>query len=537
MSICISGHRLVPLRRKAARPFCLKQDLAFRGTCDLDWISLSLSPNGLTDGLRLDQIIVESEAHMSFLNSINLGQDEAETDSNLKSYFLKTEIYDRAKSGAKTIIIGRKGSGKSAIFKILEDELQNNKTIVSITPSQYAFHAFKEYNEAGVTPEFSHQNAWELSVVIMCLAQILEDKRVKPNQQIKNIIQSLGYGNTSIGDDRFWSIVKWARDLLGRVKSDTLSFDTTTKSPSITTLSEIDSLKRKIRENWPAGCDCRVLVDRLDDNWDASSEAKSNLIGLMRASRRLNEYFAGKMVVTVFIRSDIYSGLIFHDQDKMRQFEETIVWNSEKLKEVIVERARISANLTGTTSEIWSRIFSNLPYRSKATAEKYIVDRTFKRPRDMISLCRMALERAVEAGHEQVMPEDVRLAEEHSYSESKYRDLLIENELQFPYVRNVIDSFNGGLHKISKEEIIDRLKHVRSSCDIKISEIQLLDKVFEWGIIGIRRSGGAGVGRRGGAAFYYYFDDPSIRPQNYDEFFIHPALRKYLVVSEKRERR
>lgn len=53
------------------------------------------------------------------LSEIDLGVDEAEQDQRLEEYFLRTSYYTNAKHGKKTLVIGRKGSGKSAIFMTL----------------------------------------------------------------------------------------------------------------------------------------------------------------------------------------------------------------------------------------------------------------------------------------------------------------------------------------------------------------------------------------------------------------------------------
>jgi len=73
------------------------------------------------------------------------------------------------------------------------------------------------------------------------------------------------------------------------------------------------------------------------------------------------------------------------------------LWNEEDLKTIVTERIRVSLKLSPHihSSEIWSNLFSTKSYRSKAQADKYIIDRTFKRPRDMISFVRFALENAI----------------------------------------------------------------------------------------------------------------------------------------------
>ncbi len=43
-----------------------------------------------------------------------------------------------ALSGDKNIIIGRKGSGKSAIFKLIDEELMEKELVIKVTPDQYS---------------------------------------------------------------------------------------------------------------------------------------------------------------------------------------------------------------------------------------------------------------------------------------------------------------------------------------------------------------------------------------------------------------
>lgn len=55
-----------------------------------------------------------------------LGKDRAQEDANLKHDFVKTKQYDDIKSGNKELVLGRKGSGKSALFSMLAEEAALN---------------------------------------------------------------------------------------------------------------------------------------------------------------------------------------------------------------------------------------------------------------------------------------------------------------------------------------------------------------------------------------------------------------------------
>lgn len=281
------------------------------------------------------------------------------------------------------------------------------------------------------------------------------------------------------------------------------------------------------------------MIDRLDDSWDASPESIYTIIGLLKAANLINTAMSGKVVVSIFLRSDIYDNLFFDDQDKLRQYEELILWSQEDLKAVLAERVRVSLNIPlGTSStEIWSNLFSSKAYRSKASADKYIIDRTFKRPRDMISFVRFALEQTIKSKHSVIEPEDTRIAEEEKYSQSKFKDIVIENQKQFPYVKKLLDSLSGSLHQISSDDLRERIASFIKQHQLKEDTNSILRLLFVWGVIGIKKQGLAGVKHRGGAHFFYYYDDPSINPLAERTFYIHPALRHYLNISEKREKR
>ena len=472
------------------------------------------------------------------LAKIDLGKDEAEQDQRLREYFLKTTNYKNSLAGTKTIVIGRKGSGKSAIFTLMRDELEESGTLViPVTPDQYSWSALKEYQEKGILPVQAHTNAWKLTLLSSSVWKLNESGCIAADSKLIEYYKYMKDAYIPEQNNWFLNIVGKAKKILGGIKTHWVSFDFGDTGTLATPLRVTEEIKNRLHNEWPKGKQIRILIDRLDDSWDASKESENLIIGLLKAANELNATFPGKITVTVFLRSDIYDNLFFDDQDKLRQNEETLYWNSEDLKAVVCERIRVSLGFSELdNNKVWQNLFSQKVYRSRASAEKYIIDRTFKRPRDIISFVRFGIEEAIRNGHSTIETTDTRLAEEEKYSQSKYKDLIIEYQKQSPYIKNLLDSLSGSLHKLSQTELLKRLESFAERNQLQAEPVQILRQLFVCGVIGVKRQGRAGVRQRGGANFFYYYDDPSINPLAYNDYYIHPSLRYYLNISEKKER-
>lgn len=472
------------------------------------------------------------------LTKIDLGKDEAEQDQRLADYFLKTQTYKNALTGNKTIIIGRKGSGKSAIFTLLKNELTDPNTIlIPITPDQYSWSALKDYRDKGILPIQANTNAWKLTLLASIIWKLNEMEKIPNKSKLTKYYQYLKDSFIPGKDNWFYNLIEKAKNFLRGIKTEWISLDWGQPGTVATPLNINEEIKSLLLKEWPAGICARIIIDRLDDSWDGSEDAQNIIIGLLKAANEINSTFNGNIIVTIFIRSDIYDNLYFADQDKLRQYEEVLSWNSEELKSVICERVRVSLDLPEKNcSKIWSTLFSSSPYRSRSTSEKYIIDRTFKRPRDMISFVRFCIENAIKNRHNSIEPSDTQSAEERNYSQSKYKDLIIEYQNQFPFIKDLLDSFSGTLHNKTKDELITHLTNFIEQKKLEYTPIQLIRSLFIMGVIGIKRQGRYGIGQRGGAHFFYYYDDPSIDPLREMHYYIHPALRYYLHITERRDR-
>ena len=111
------------------------------------------------------------------IGDLDLGASDAESDRRLGDYFVTTPFVEEALSGRRTLFLGRKGSGKSALFKQFPDLLVSNGrrlSVVSITPDQYAWQALRDYRERGLSEQAAHRNAWKLTLAVQIASELVE---------------------------------------------------------------------------------------------------------------------------------------------------------------------------------------------------------------------------------------------------------------------------------------------------------------------------------------------------------------------------
>jgi hypothetical protein len=103
------------------------------------------------------------------LSRLYFGRDDAEGDlaeGLLKEGFLRTAAFDAALSGRKRLIIGRKGSGKSAISMTLAAARDTQFTSSRVVPDYISKDALRQFELQGVTDEASKSLFWRYLLVI-----------------------------------------------------------------------------------------------------------------------------------------------------------------------------------------------------------------------------------------------------------------------------------------------------------------------------------------------------------------------------------
>ena len=327
----------------------------------------------------------ETVGERPYGRELDFGTVDAEADRRLGDYFINTPQVDQALSFRSAHFLGRKGSGKSAIFtqlpRLADDRYGNEAKVSLMTPDQYAWGALREYQEQGLLSEQAHTNAWKFTVAVDAAAALLDVPTERLNDSARKAVEQIrSFVADNFGASLPTPTITAKRLLkgLGAFNLEAFGFGIgfeCEKQQQILTPQIIDLLLDTTKH---VCNDIGIIVatDRLDDLWDGSDNAKSLLIGLLKATKEINDKYSdltGKGIhVVVFLRSDIYQGLQFDDKDKHRAIEEEIIWTPELLRDMI--NARLPKDVT------IDEIFEEGEMRGGIAPFNYIVKRTFRPP-------------------------------------------------------------------------------------------------------------------------------------------------------------
>jgi hypothetical protein len=138
LSVMQLGYDPVPLDyRDFAQPYTALHQI--------DGIVSDFAPR-VTEAMQSTNFTLMTEP-TTLLAGINIGTSSAENEMrDLSQYFMQTDAFLSTKRGEVRLVAGRKGSGKTAVFAQLRDDLRRDrqKVILDLKPAGYQLLKFKE---------------------------------------------------------------------------------------------------------------------------------------------------------------------------------------------------------------------------------------------------------------------------------------------------------------------------------------------------------------------------------------------------------
>jgi len=485
-----------------------------------------------------------SSTPVSF-SALDFGAPAAERDigKGLKEYFVESDTFRRVYSGEKFIILGNRGSGKSAIFKIIaEREKTSRKVVIELSPEDYSYEmlstVLKAERAGGWAKYGAYAAAWKYLIYILVMKAL-----VKGGSQFKRgadakIYKYLRDNHKGFQGNPIALLISYLKRMEGFKIG---SYEATVKSQELAKLYDLEEINQLL-PSLKEACikqNVIVLIDELDRGWDASEDAKAFVAGLFQAVVSINE-LTPDLRVLVSLRMELYDSIpsLYEDAQKYRDVMEVISWDDSALLQLVGKRVRHTVPGLTLKSDIecWNSVFlEKLDYR-QARSFNYVVDRTLYRPREIILFCSIALE---ESRKTQLWPIDYRVISksELAYSEDRTRDIVAEYRFQYSGLMSVFDVFRGRSYGMTRRELEDiclaittgDYKTARTASWVEGQDPEyLIDVLWRIGFLRAQAVGGLRGVRRGGSAYIGPHQVFHLNLQNIPRFQVHPMFRAFL---------
>lgn len=337
----------------------------------------------------------------------------AETDNELQEYFFHTPEINNILESKHWLLLGRKGTGKTAVYKFLEDSRSediNGYNSISLNFKDYPWPAHKLYKESLAGELSAYQKSWRFLFLVKLLSKLIEVKELKKQVLSRELKWAKKYINKVFGnpDPNLMEVLFSKLSRVKKVKGpgvDIEDIDFNVGEFSLDDVAENKELQRTLRSNAftllsyfekvfidNVGTDkFLIILDQLDENWlDGEIEEYSKiLINLINVCRNISIHSDFKNVKIVpFLRTDIYDSLRFNDKNKLLQDSAIIInWDNDSLDEMFFERIKKykPRDLELDMSKKSGSIFEVAFVRQGTPAFKFITRRSFFRPRDVIT--------------------------------------------------------------------------------------------------------------------------------------------------------
>jgi len=309
------------------------------------------------------------------LTQLNFGRVDGETDNRFENCFIGTEMLRQVLLPQHSLVVGNKGSGKSAMCRLLCDDLQKVKPLLP-----------RDYDEIFCIPAYGLQNEellpgvelrelnpetvddfryfWLLYLGLKTASLLVEDERMRylisknKSEKVKSAVETLRKLLTEVGlrDEkgifsklmRNLSRKQNSYDLQGDQNGRRLSTDFKQKTGMsiIALLETIDLLLSETNSlAW-------LMLDKLDLLFvDNIHKLRASITGLVQLLVQYGNQFKN-IHFKIFLRNDIYRQLHIVNKSHLVSYTVEMKWRSPLLMKLLVSRAVVDAHVQKYCEEL-----------------------------------------------------------------------------------------------------------------------------------------------------------------------------------------
>lgn len=433
---------------------------------------------------------------------------EAKQENNTR-YFFHVNEAKKILNGDKFYVIGRKGSGKSAISEYVLNLCEQNpqsgyKTFTEkLSFKNFPFNDLYALENGKYTKPNQYITIWKY-IIYSCICRLMA-KNQQIDNELRSVLEKLYPPTTIKSLSRLidsWTTKEFGAQILGsggNMKVDKIS--------KFETLSWIDktNILEDIIEEYIDDSNYYVVFDELDEDYrvfDTQEDLSQyiNLItSLFKAVQDIKSIFRNKKQIVcpvVFLRDDIYLLIKDTDKNKWGDFKIALEWDESKIKAMLAYRISKALDENAeilSFERAWSSIFTEQMItlggnnKNKADIFYYITLSTQLRPRDYIKYIQVCAEKTVQDGSTKITASTVKQVDK-GFSNYLKDEIIDEIHAQLPDIQ-IIFSIISQIRKwnFTIKEFKDTYLQYYKKGTVKNGNVDyILQMLFDFSIIGNR---------------------------------------------------
>ncbi|CAM2339144.1 MULTISPECIES: P-loop ATPase, Sll1717 family [Burkholderia] len=381
-----------------------------------------------------------------------LGEQTAENDIKLLlPNFIETPEYRSIiETKDNTVVVGRRGTGKSAMFAKLQDFWGKQKAthVISIAPEDFQTINFRSIFKH-IEGKYSHVRsvsriAWKYGLLMEILTHL--SKHFKTRDQISEhriAAEQVKYWQSASGDffskitSRVFPILRTSPEPENGIGTLHQTLNIAELEAALSSLLDASSVR------------FFILIDRLDEGYENDETGAAIISGVIATASEINKRHE-KIRPIIFQRDNILRAVQKFDPDYTRNIEGEVIslhWDTYQLQNLVTKRLNVAFDLKiEKAQKIWDRCTANEGSDRELQGIdgfKKCLQFTLYRPRDLLSLLNQAFFNAGKEDRETIILKDIEKTAK-SISINRLNDLKKEYNSIIPSISAATSVFEQG---------------------------------------------------------------------------------------------
>ena len=439
------------------------------------------------------------------LQSLSIGDSTAENEmTTLWRYYLRTNQYQKTLRGEVNLVVGRKGSWKTALFIQVRDRIRSNRQniVVDLKPEGYQLIKIKE-DILSYLADGARQHLitafWEYLILLEVAHKLLEkDKSThrfnhdlyEPYLELEGAYRVGNFASEGDFSERLASLsLRIADEYKHSYGSAAGKRLTAQEVTELLYTHDIRKLRDRITAYLERKQSVWILFDNLDKGWSTQGVDVIDSIVLrclIDAGRRVEREMqrAGRPFhCIVFVRNDVYEHLMSNSADYGKEMRAVLDWTDpDLLREML--RLRLVSKLDDASAvefdQIWPNICASHFHGEETSA--YIIERSLMRPRNVLKIFNHARGFASNFNRAKIAEEDLEKGL-RAYSQ----DVLVELDREltdvFPAAKDLLYYFIDAPSVLPEAKVRLLLKEAGITPD---DFEKVVDFLLYYGVLGIK---------------------------------------------------